>query len=183
MPNYRRAAVSGGTYFFTVVSYNRRPILDTPLARSCLRAAIRETRAIQPFSLDAIVLLPDHLHAVWTLPRGDVDYSNRWRLIKRIFTRSFLAAGGGEQEPSVSRAVQGERGIWQRRFWEHTCRDETDLRRCVDYLHLNPVRHDLVSHVADWPWSSFHRYVRLGHYDQAWGGSPELFGDEWRSFE
>ena len=183
MPNYRRARVPGGTYFFTVVTHGRAPFLTRDVARQSLHEAIDEIRDHHPFTLDAIVLLPDHLHAIWTLPRGDVDYSTRWRLIKKSFTQRYLARGGSERAKSTSRSLQGERGIWQRRFWEHCCEDELDLKRCVDYLHLNPVKHQLVDRVSNWPWSSFHRYVERGEYEPTWGGSTELFGDEWRRFE
>lgn len=129
-------------------------------------------RSRNPFSLDAIVLLPDHLHTVWTLPSGDENFSTRWRQIKTLFTKQWLAEGGDEVAQSLSRDIKRERGVWQRRFYEHTCQDEADLKRCVDYLHANPLKHGLVDRVVDWPWSSFHRYVRLGEY-----------GDEWKQFE
>jgi putative transposase len=183
MPNYRRAFVSGGTFFFTVATHQRRAFLTTPLARSCLRNSFRLVRERLPLAIEAIVLLPDHLHCVWSLPPGDSDYPDRWRQIKSLFTREYLSRGGSEAGTSLSRALHGERGIWQRRYYEHTVRDELDLKRCVDYLHLNPVKHRLVERVSNWPWSSFHRYVRLGEYSADWGGSSELFGDEWARCE
>lgn len=183
MSNYRRAYVPGGSYFFTVVTYRRQRILDTPNSLTYLRSAFREVRRGRPFRVDAIVVLPDHLHCVWTLPPDDADFSTRWRLIKRAFTDQYLAAGGVEIKGSASRVSKGDRGVWQRRFWEHCCRDERDFRRCIDYLHINPVKHRLVRRVADWRPSSFHRYVRLGEYDLDWGGSPDLYGDEWSRFE
>ena len=159
MTDYRRWRVTGGTYFFTVVTEGRRPFLVDELARTCLREAIRIVRTRRPFQIDAIVLLPDHLHTVWSLPENDSDYSTRWRLIKRRFTRAYLAAGGAEANTSASRRAKGERSLLQRRFFEHTCRDGADMKRCVDYVHVNPLKHGLVSRVANWPWSSFHRYV------------------------
>ena len=131
-----------------------------------LWTAFRETRRYHPFTTDAVVVLPDHLHAFWTLPEGDADFATRWRLIKSAFSRN-LAAG----EPiSNSRATKGERGIWQRRYWEHTIRDENDFGRHVDYIHINSVKHGLATRVGDWPYSSFHRMVRLGVYPEDWAG-------------
>jgi len=183
MANYRRAHVPGGTFFFTVVTHQRREILTNPGARSCLRTALREVAARRPFQIDAIVLLPDHLHTVWTLPPDDMDFPTRWRQIKAIFTRAYISEDNAEAAVSAGRARQGDRGIWQRRYYEHTVRDEADLKRCIDYLHLNPVKHQLVPRVGEWPWSTFHRYVQLGDYAPEWGGSQELFGDEWDQFE
>jgi putative transposase len=183
MPRYRRAFVLGGTFFFTVVTYQRRKFLTTELARNCLRAACSNVREHLPFTIDALVLLPEHLHCIWTLPPNDFNFSTRWQLIKRDFTRQYLASGGVEPNISTSRHKKSERGIWQRRFWEHVCRDEVDMKRCVDYIHLNPVKHRLVERVVDWPWSSFHRYVKLGEYETTWGSSHVLFGDEWEQFE
>jgi putative transposase len=183
MPLYRRNFVPGGTYFFTIVTHRRRPLLVDSIARVALRQALREVRARHPFSLDAIVLLSDHLHTVWTLPPGDDRYPLRWRQIKSRFTQEYLARGGVELETSLSRKLKGERGVLQRRFFEHTVRDERDLKRCVDYVHLNPLKHGLVRRVADWPWSSFHRYVALGEYATDWGGDPTFHGDEWLQYE
>ena len=176
MPNYRRNYAPGGTFFFTAVTHRRRPILATPLARDCLRSALKAVRQERPFDLTAIVLLPDHLHAVWVLPRGDGDYSTRWSHLKAEFTRAYLAACGEEDDISSSRDSRRERGVWQRRFWEHTCRDETDLKRLVDYIHWNPCKHGLASRVKDYPWSSFHRFVGLGEYDENWGGTDPCPG-------
>ena len=181
MPNYRRNYVPGGTCFFTLVTHERRPILTSPLGRRCLRAAIQTVRRRRPFAVVGIVLLPDHLHTVWTLPPGDARYPTRLRRIKEAFTEAFLSAGGAEGGRSASRVSRGERAVWQRRFWEHTVRDEDDLARCLDYLHFNPVKHGLVSGVRDWPWSSFHRYVEAGDYPPGWGSGPpaDLPGAEW----
>ncbi len=170
MSSYLRKYVSGGTYFFTVVSHKRRPILATAIARSCLHEAIESTQHKRPFDIVAIVLMPDHLHTVWTLPEDDTDYSLRWKQIKELFTKTYIAQGGSESKVSSARKEKGERGIWQPRFWEHTCRNEQDLKRCVDYIHWNPVKHGLISRVCDYPWSSFHRYVQLEEYPLDWGG-------------
>ena len=183
MTNYRRAYQPGGTYFFTVVTHGRRPFLCDPGARSLLRQAFSTIRQRWPFRVDAIVLLPDHLHYVWTLPLGDANFSTRWNQIKGTFTKSWLARGGGEVAPGLSRRIRRERGVWQRRLFEHCCRDEEDRRRCMDYVHVNPLKHELVERVSDWPWSSFHRYVRLGEYSLDWGNASEWYGDEWNGFE
>jgi putative transposase len=165
MTAYRRNFVPGGSFFFTVNLLDRRQRLLTEHIGH-LRAAFRDTRARHPFTIDAIVVLPDHLHAIWTLPDGDHDFASRWRLIKSAFSRALLP---GEQI-SASRASKGERGIWQRRYWEHTLRDERDFSRHVDYIHFNPVKHQHVGRVKDWKHSSFHRMVRLGVYPEDWGG-------------
>jgi putative transposase len=176
MTYYRRRHVAGGTFFFTVVTHRRARFLTTPLARTCLREAITRVRRARPFHIVAIVLLPDHLHTVWTLPPGDSDYSGRWQKIKEKFTRAFLTAGGSEAGSTPSRRRQQHRGVWQKRFWEHTCRNEDDLKQCVDYIHFNPVKHGLVRRVRDYPWSSFHRFVRLGEYEMEWGGEDPCLG-------
>ena len=170
MPDYRRFFVPGGTFFFTLVIEQRRPILTTDLGREVLRRALEEQCAKRPFSIIAMVLLPEHLHTLWVLPPGDSRYPLRWRQIKESFTRGFLAGGGTEAHRSTSRALHRERAVWQRRYWEHTCFDEDDLKHHLDYIHWNPVKHGLVRRVADWPWSSFHRYVSMGEYEMDWGG-------------
>lgn len=116
-----------------------------------------------------MVLLPDHFHTVWTLSPGDADFSLRMQKVKERFTKPFLAGGGSEAVHTDSERRYGRRGVWQPRFWEHAVRDEADLKRCVDYAHWNPVKHGLVRRIADYPWSSFHRYVRLGEYSPDWG--------------
>jgi putative transposase len=183
MPRYRRNFVPGGTYFFTLVTHGRRPFLTDDSGRAALRQALREVRARHPVAINAIVLLPDHLHTVWTLPPGDDRYPLRWRQIKSRFTQTYLERGGFEGAVSVSRRIKGERGVLQRRYFEHTVRDEADLKRCVDYVHINPLKHGLVQRVVDWPWSSFHRYVALGEYSTDWGGDPMFYGDEWLRYE
>ena len=170
-------------YFFTLVTHERRPILTSDASRSALRDAFRNVRKSLPFEMVAIVLLPDHLHAVWELPSGDDDYATRWRLIKTRFTKHWLASGGDEGTVSASREDKNERGVWQRRYYEHACRDERDLKRFVDYVHVNPLKHGLVSRVRDWPWSSFHRYVDMGEYSLDWGNANIWHGDEFKDVE
>ena len=182
MSRYRRIYVPGGTYFFTVVTYRRRPLFVDEDARRILRRAIETIRARYPFEMVATVLLPDHLHAIWSLPAGDANYSTRWRRIKEEFTDEFLACGGKEIPQSPSRKRHGMRGVWHGRFWEHTVRDEVDLKRCVHYIHWNPKKHRLVTRIADWKWSTFHRFVSLGEYDENWGGedpTPDYDTPEW----
>jgi len=171
MPHYRRLYIPGSWYFFTVVSHDRRPILTSPLARQSLRAAIDTTRQGYPFKAVAWVLLPDHLHCIWQMPDGDADFTTRWRLIKTRFTRFYLRSGGIEiMERSASRLRRKERGIWQRRFWEHCLRDEDDLQSHISYIHNNPVRHGLVEDSRAWPYSSIH----LPEYSDARLRRPEV---------
>jgi putative transposase len=178
MTDYRRAALEGGCYFFTVVTHDRRAFLTEPLARRCLREAWKEARQRSAFEVVAVCLLPAHLHCVWRLPDGDSDFSLRWARIKAGFTRRYLAAGGAECAQSLSRADKRERGIWQRRFWEHQIRTAWDLRRHIDYIHYNPVKHGLVARVEDWPWSSYHRFARTCTYpDQYWQTAQIGFND------
>jgi putative transposase len=163
MVRYRRHRVPGGTFFFTVTLQDRRSRALVEHVRA-LRLAVRTARVERPFSIDAVVILPDHLHAIFSLPPGDADFSGRWRRIKSLFTRQVRST------ERLDRSPKGEYGLWQRRFWEHTIRDEDDLVRHVDYIHWNPVKHGLVSRVRDWPHSSFHRYVRMGWLAEDWGG-------------
>ena len=166
---YRRAKSPGSSYFFTVVTHNRRAILDSEDNISLLRHCFGQVLQKHSFKIDAIVILPNHIHAVWTLPPGDADYSTRWRLIKSCFSRGCDPVYHGKV--SDSRKAKGEKAIWQRRFWEHLIRDEEDFRTHVDYIHYNPVHHGLVLAPKDWQWSSFHRYVARGIYDLHWGCS------------
>src|SRR5436189_4086868 len=164
MPNYRRAFVSGGCWFFTANLLDRRSGLLTKEI-AALREATRRTRQRHPFRIDAFVVLPDHIHTVWTLPPGDADFSTRWRLIKIEFSKSIPTS----ERLSRVRRARGERGIWQRRFWEHLIRDDCDYRHHIDYCWFNPVKHGLVANVEDWPFSSFHRdmqeYSRPGQFE------------------
>ena len=169
---YKRARAEGGTYFFTVVTYQRRKFLCVPENVALLREAFRYVMARHPFKIDAFVLLPDHLHCIWTLPEGDGNFSTRWRLIKSYFTRKCATVCRGH--PSASRRRKGEQAVWQRRFWEHRIRDEGDFIQHLEYIHFNPVKHGLVQAPRDWQYSSFHRYVRRGIYDPTWGADEEI---------
>ena len=178
MSNYRRFFRPGGMYFFTLVTYGRRPILTTAPARKFLRDAISEIKARRPFRVFANVLLPEHWHLIMQLPNQDADYSTRLKRIKEEFTCSWLDAGLLEAKVTLAQQKKGERGIWQPRFWEHTIVDEDDLERCVDYIHWNPRKHQLTKRVRDYRWSSFHRFVAAGQYDIDWGGTqPESIAD------
>jgi putative transposase len=165
---YRRADTAGGTYFFTVNLANRSSHLLVEQV-AVLRETVRQVRQRHPFEILAWVVLPDHLHAVWTLPADDADFSTRWMLIKAGFSRRI------EQGEFIgaSRQSKAERGIWQRRFWEHQIRDENDLQRHVDYVHINPVKHACAKRAVDWPYSSIHRYIRAGELPADWAASPE----------
>lgn len=164
MPNYRRSKIDGGVFFFTIVLADRSScLLIEEIER--LRSAYRVARERRPFETIAVCILPDHIHAVWALPEHDKDFAVRWSLIKSGFSR------GLQSEPrSQSKIAKREKGIWQRRYWEHAIRDESDLERHIDYVHFNPVKHGYVSRVADWPHSSFHRFVERGILPADWGG-------------
>jgi putative transposase len=182
MSRYRRNRC-GQVFFFTVVTDRRQPILTTDLGRQALRESLRKVQEELAFTILSIVLLPDHLHTIWELPEGDADYSTRWGLLKSSFTKLWRRHGGATMPRSPSREKRGEQGVWQRRFFEHTCRNEQDLKRCTDYLHVNPLKHGLVKKVRDWPWSSFHRFVAEGQYSLDWGSADVWYGDEFEGFE
>jgi putative transposase len=171
MPNYRRAYVPGGSWFFTVNLLDRRRALLVENIES-LRQAVAITRQKLPFGIGAFVVLPDHLHAIWTLPSGDADFSTRWRLIKNRFAKALPK----QEHLSPVRIERNERGIWQRRFWEHLIRDEADYTRHVEYCYINPVKHGLVRRVCDWPHSSFHRDVGAGIVPLDWAGDVDPGG-------
>jgi len=159
MANYRRHYVPGGTYFFTLVTAHRIPWLAREDGRRVLGDALRTVRAARPFRMDAIVVLPDHLHCIWTLPDGDSDFSGRWKSIKHRCTRRLRATGWSSRTAP-----------WQRHYWEHLIRDEEDFRNHLDYVHYNPVKHGLCDVPSEWPASSFDRYVDAGVYSCDWGG-------------
>ena len=150
MPNYVRARIPGGTYFFTLTTRHREPVLTSDAVRVALREAIETVRTRWPFTVDAWVLLPDHLHCLWTLPQDDADFSRRWSTIKRLTTQAL------------------GHSIWQSRFWEHLIRDERDFQKHLDYIHWNPVKHGHVQRALDWPYSTFHRYVKQDAYAPDW---------------
>ena len=164
MVRYRRNFVPGGTFFFTVTLADRRSSALVDHIAS-LRSAFRVTRSERPFTIDAIVVLPDHLHAILTLPHDNSDFPGRWRRLKSLFTRRVVADG-----IPVESNAKGEHMLWQRQFWEHTIRDDEDFARHFDYIHFNPVKHGLAIRACDWPYSSFHRYVRAGLLPEDWGG-------------
>jgi putative transposase len=186
---YRRAKVKGGTYFFTLVTHRRIKIFAQSENVELLRQAFRKVKERHPFKIDAFVLLPDHLHCIWTLPQGDADFSTRWRLIKSDFSRQIGAVGWVEERnptkttTSASRLRKNEKPIWQRRFWEHLIRNHEDLRRHVEYIHFNPVKHGLTKTPDDWEYSSFHRYVDKGIYDKNWGAGDKMKFDETVGYE
>ena len=178
---YRRRFTPGGTFFFTVVTQARRPLFRDALNRQLLRAALDTVLARRPVDVVAWVILPDHLHSIWTLPPGDADYPTRWRRVKEEFTEAFLDMGGSEVAVSDERRRRGERGVWQRRFWEHEYRDEHDLKRCLDHIHWNPVKHGYVVRPVDFLWSSFRQWVEAGEYNENWGDAEvtDVAGAEW----
>jgi putative transposase len=165
MPFYRRAYIEGGVFFFTVTLVDRSSdLLVRHIDR--LRRIYVSVQERQPFETIAICVLPDHLHALWALPAGDADFPLRWSLIKSGFTRGLSAVA----PRTPSKLAKRERGLWQRRYWEHAIRNDADLARHIDYIHFNPVKHGLVTRVCDWPYSSFRHYVARGMLPQDWGG-------------
>lgn len=166
MPNYRRIWTPGGTWFFTVnlLQRHNNPLLTQHI--DVLREAVARTRKDHPFAIHAWVVLPEHLHCVIELPVGDENFSIRWRLIKTLFSRAIPAT----EWRSAAREKREERAIWQRRFWDHLIRDQADFNAHMDYVHINPVKHGLVASIADWPHSTFHRYVEQGVYPRDWAG-------------
>jgi putative transposase len=179
MADYRRIHIPGATWFFTVNLAERKGNRLLVGHIDALRQAFIKVRQNHRFQIEAIVVLPDHLHCIWTLPPDDTDFSTRWGLIKGHFSRSVEKG----ERISDSRIKRGERGLWQRRFWDHLVRDEADYIAHIDYTHWNPVKHGLVGKVADWEYSSFHRFVMRGLYPPNWGnqgiGLSHVAG-EWR---
>lgn len=169
MPNYRRYLVPGATYFFTLKTERNAPLFSEDTAVRILGDVLREMRTRWPVETVAFVLLPDHLHAIWSLPPGDAAYPARWGWVKKTFSQRHLGSGGAEQERSDSRVRNRRRGVWQRRFWEHMIRDEDEFEAYFDYVHWNPVKHGWVRNTADWPHSTFHRWVKAGVYPPDWG--------------
>lgn len=164
MSDYQRVYESGASYFFTVVTHQRRPIFASRSNVERLRDAFQFVRSKRPFTVEAIVVLPDHVHCIWTMSQ-DPDFSLRWQMIKTYFSRFSMP------EPDS----RTRKRVWQPRFWEHQIRDHEDYRRHLHYIHFNPVKHGYVPKPADWPYSSFGKFVRLGWYEQDWGtAQPEL---------
>jgi len=176
MPNYRRLKSAGATYFFTVVTYERQMIFRDSLSLKLLRNAIEEVKQLLPFRINAWVLLPDHLHCLWTLPEGDCGYSKRWGKIKSTFTKKMKAVGWAQPtnvKTSPSRIKHREFVLWQRRFWEHQIRNQQDFNRHCDYIHYNPVKHGLVEDPKQWEYSTVHRFIKIGIYSENWCDSIE----------
>ncbi len=169
---YRRSDVPGASYFFTVNLAERRKTLLVDYV-DMLREAMKKVKQNHPFCIDAIVIMPDHLHTIWTLPKDDADFSKRWGLIKAMFSRCLEKT----ERISTSRLDKGERGIWQRRFWEHLIRDDHDYERHVDYIHYNPVKHGYVNRPTEWQYSSIHRFIEQGSIAPDWSGCNKIEGE------
>jgi putative transposase len=169
MPNYRRVKIEGGTYFFTLVTNQRQRLFSQGKARNIFLESVSHGREIHPFSTIAYCILPDHIHLLWELPIEDANYSLRISEIKKRFSKHFIAEFGNSNHVTPSQLRRGETGIWQRRFWEHYIRDEADLFSHIDYIHCNPLKHNLVDQVKDWSASSFFDFVKEGYYDIDWG--------------
>ena len=179
MSRYKRNYEKGGVYFFTAVTFKRQKIFTGP-SMDILRSCFKKTFVEAPFRIEAIVVLPDHMHCIWQLPGGDNDFSSRWKKIKSEFSKRYKEKFGELSPPiSASMKKKGEAGIWQRRFWEHTFRDENDFCIHCDYIHYNPVKHGYAQTPNQWPYSSFQRFVHAGVYDESWGSArrPEFSDD------
>ncbi len=169
MPNYLRVYIKGATVFFTVVTHKRNPVFQDDVAINLLRQCIQKTMNMYPFKMDAIVILLDHLHTIWTLPENDFDFSIRWKRIKSLFSRNYHNLLVESVSESMRR--KNEKGVWQRRFWEHVVKDQEDFNRLCDYIHYNPVKHGLVNSPWEWKHSSFRKHVEFGSYSKDWGQS------------
>ncbi len=168
MPNYRRAAIPGGLYFLTIVTHRRAPLFRDPTHVLLLRQALSQVKREAPFEILSAVVLPDHLHFLWSLPRGDSGFSARVGRMKILFTRALAEGGEVPRDFDGSRRRHRERAVWQRRFWEHWVSDEREFEFCLDYIHYNPVKHGLVSCPHLWPASSFRKWVKNGLYEEDW---------------
>jgi putative transposase len=169
VPEYRRANIPGSSVFLTLITYDRAKLFSVPENIDKLRQACAVVVGEKPFIIDAAVILPEHIHFLWTLPPNDPDYSYRVGRMKVLFTRALRGANNLPDDVCESRKKHRESDVWQRRFYEHTIRDEFDFRNHLDYLHFNPVKHGLVKCVHKWEYSSFHRGVKRGEYDVSWG--------------
>lgn len=167
MSDYRRTYLNGGTYFFTVVTYLRFPIFNEETSVNLLNDCFLCNMKEHPFKIDAIVIMPDHLHTIWTLPHGDSGFSIRWQRIKGTFSRNYL----GEKVRDVTKSMmkKNEKGVWQRRFWEHAICNQEDFNKHFDYIHYNPVKHGLAHSPSEWKFSSFGEFVEKGLYSNDWG--------------
>jgi putative transposase len=183
MPEYRRIRTEGATCFFTVVTYQRQRILCHPKSLKAIKGGFADVASRLPFQTDAWVILPDHIHAVWTLPEGDSDYSTRWAIIKKDLSKHLRSLVNADAALTRSRMSHRDSTVWQRRFWEHQIRDEPDHRTHLDYIHFNPVKHGLAANPKDWPHSSFRKLAALGAYEEDWGSDgnvrfPQTIGGE-----
>jgi putative transposase len=169
MPDYRRVKIQGGTYFFTIVTHQRKQLFLHAKAPDLFLESLNHVNKFHPFSSLAYCILPDHIHLLWKMPVNDAEYSTRISEIKKKFSKYFIAEYGTSNFINQSQKNRGETGIWQRRFWEHYIRDEEDLERHINYIHYNPVKHGLVDQVNEWSASSFFDYVEQGYYTYDWG--------------
>ncbi len=165
---YRRATVPGASYFFTLITFQRQRLFSDQSNVERWHRSVAKVQRTRPFVVEAEVVMPDHLHMIWTLPEGDADYSTRIRLIKTAFTKDQLQHIRNDTT-NESRAHKGERDVWQRRYWEHVIRDERDFQAHLDYIHANPVQHGLVARPGDWPHSTFGMWLERGAYESWWG--------------
>jgi putative transposase len=179
---YRRSDAAGASYFFTVLTIRRQPIFTEARVVEMLERAVERVQKRRPFVIEAQVVLPDHLHSLWTLPKDDSDYPTRWRLIKETFTREYVPAYGLMWHDDRRRA-RGEQTVWQRRYWEHLIRSDRDFSAHLEYIHLNPVRHGFVPAPRDWPYSTFLEWVANGSYDLTWGSSGPVPLPDWAGRE
>ncbi len=168
MVHYRRSFIKGASYFFTLTLNDRTKTYLTDYIND-LKAAMQIVKKTRPYHTQALVILPEHLHAIWKLPENDSDYATRWRLIKRTFTKMLKKHG-----LPLKNNDRGACNIWQSRYWEHTIRDERDLENHINYIHFNPVKHHYVTCAKDWPYSTFHEYVRQGILDENWGAIDDV---------
>ena len=178
MPNYRRTRIAGGTYFFTVVTFRRLPLLASSSAISALRSSFEAVMTRHPFTVEAMVIMPDHLHCIWTLPDGDHDFSTRWRLVKAGFSRACQRSPAEQIPWSLLR--KREKDVWQQKLWEHCIRDDMDFNAHCDYIHYNLVKHGLAQSPAEWQHSTFRLFVQAGFYPRDWGHdiSPQVMAME-----
>jgi putative transposase len=183
MPDYLRIKIEGGTYFFTLVTYQRKPLFLQETAIELFLESLNHVRTYHPFSALAHCILPDHVHLLWEMPINDANYSVRIGEIKKRFSKRFITQFENPFLVTTTQKMRGETGIWQRRFWEHFIRDEEDLKQHIDYIHYNPVKHGLVNKANEWSASSFFDYVKAGYYNDDWGQGipieikPNYFGE------
>jgi len=168
MPEYRRIFIEGGTYAFTVVTYKRQPLFIDSATRELIFTAIQKTQYLYPFEQIAYCILPDHIHCIWTLPEGDFNYPIRWKFLKSKFSKLYQGVYGPYPPSNRSRINRGEVAIWQRRFWEHTIKDDEDLYNHINYIHFNPIKHGYIDDPQDWEWSSYRKYELEGYYTDPW---------------